>query len=716
MPELEEDPFDPENFVERLAWKTTGESFSLKASEDGKKNEVNFDPMKLHDTFEQAIRDLRILQVAMQNKTERLESMCKEEEKRHWQKIGELQNKNKAAFNSFQELDERINFVATKVVHLGDQLESVNTPRARDVEAQKLMNYFAEFLTTGPLISQVFTDPSQLNQAADVIHKLHGIAQELPEEKFREAKDRIGRKYDEIERSLIDEFVKAYNSDDKAKMKEIAGILKQFKGYSQCINAFIELSQAGAFKLKNIFEDVIPLCEKNSVIMKEVFVDPDQVMSKFVLNIYLKNLQDHVKSKLADRSNSELYLKNLYELYLKTSELSKNLSGFNMGSDSAFLSRLTKSIFQSHLDTYYNVEMRYLKEKYSFFLQKYYASVEHQKKQIQSGGLYDLRRNIQAIGTRANIKLGSTSEVCKGEILLSQDLSIKLLHESKLALKRCQMLSRESNIATNAVQIFDIILNYLCVEHIDYALEIGLQGIPVGEQKGPPDIFFFDIVGQCNTIMHLVEKHFTDNLVPLIISTPKHAECLQKKKDIVEHMEVKLDMGIDRTIPAIVGWIRILLQTEQKKTDFKPEIEENVKTVASAACLKVVQYLNAQVENIKESLDGKNVEAVLLELGVQFHQVILKHLKQFQYSSMGAVLVLCDVHEYRKCIKEFKVPVLNSLFHTLHILCSLLVVAPSKVKEACTDDQLVSLDKSIIMNFVQLRADYKMERLGNLFK
>lgn len=45
------------------------------------------------------------------------------------------------AFQNFQELDERINFVATKVVHLGDQLESVNVPRARNEEALHMMSY-----------------------------------------------------------------------------------------------------------------------------------------------------------------------------------------------------------------------------------------------------------------------------------------------------------------------------------------------------------------------------------------------------------------------------------------------------------------------------------------------------------------------------------------------------------------------------------------------
>ena len=49
-----------------------------------------------------------------------------------------------------------------KVVHLGDQLEGVNTPRARAVEAQRLMNYLSEFLTDEPPKSAIFTDPFQV--------------------------------------------------------------------------------------------------------------------------------------------------------------------------------------------------------------------------------------------------------------------------------------------------------------------------------------------------------------------------------------------------------------------------------------------------------------------------------------------------------------------------------------------------------------------------
>jgi len=67
-----------------------------------------------------------------------------------------------AAFGHFKALDERINFVATKVVHLGDQLEGVNTPRTRAAEAQMLMKYFSEFLEYDKPLSHVFTDPFQV--------------------------------------------------------------------------------------------------------------------------------------------------------------------------------------------------------------------------------------------------------------------------------------------------------------------------------------------------------------------------------------------------------------------------------------------------------------------------------------------------------------------------------------------------------------------------
>lgn len=65
--------------------------------------------------------------------------------------------------NSFYQLDEKINSVAVKVMHLGGQLEAVNIPRSRAVEAQKLMMYFSQFLVPGDVRIEVFCDSNRVS-------------------------------------------------------------------------------------------------------------------------------------------------------------------------------------------------------------------------------------------------------------------------------------------------------------------------------------------------------------------------------------------------------------------------------------------------------------------------------------------------------------------------------------------------------------------------
>ena len=69
---------------------------------------------------------------------------------------------------------------------------------------------------------------------------------------------------------------------------------------------------------------------------------------------------------------------------------------------------------------------------------------------------------------------------------------------------------------------------------------------------------------------------------------------------------------------------------------------------STTACNRVIKFVNYQVEKVRESLDGKNIEFVLYELGVRLHRVIYDHLQQFAYSSAGVMSVLCDVQVLSK--------------------------------------------------------------------
>lgn len=63
----------------------------------------------------------------------------------------------------FHQLDEKINSVAGKIIHLGEQLENVNTPRTRTAEALKLLNYMGEFLVPGPVVNDIFTNKANVS-------------------------------------------------------------------------------------------------------------------------------------------------------------------------------------------------------------------------------------------------------------------------------------------------------------------------------------------------------------------------------------------------------------------------------------------------------------------------------------------------------------------------------------------------------------------------
>lgn len=102
---------------------------------------------------------------------------------------------------------------------------------------------------------------------------------------------------------------------------------------------------------------------------------------------------------------------------------------------------------------------------------------------------------------------------------------------------------------------------------------------------------------------------------------------------MLEQIESKLDTGLDRAINALVGWVKIYLQSEQRKTDFKPD--GDVDTVASAACQQVVQQLIPIIKQIQHCLDGENLKGVLNEIGVRLHRTIFEHLQQFQYTTAG---------------------------------------------------------------------------------
>jgi hypothetical protein len=336
-------------------------------------------------------------------------------------------------------------------------------------------------------------------------------------------------------------------------------------------------------------------------------------------------------------------------------------------------------------------------------LKKFYDSKNHQKKQTER--FQDLKRDMQAmISARTNINIVQIDNY-GGETFLSEELAINLLQEASAAFERCSVLSKEADTPVNIIKIADILLKYLLSDHCDYAIDLGIQAIPIADTKSQPQIFFFDVVQKTNTIVHLLEKTYNASIIPYVRTTAKYSDCMQKKRFCTESIENKLDNGLDRSLNSICNWVKIYLQSEQKKTDFKPE--SDIDTVASNACSAVTQHIKNCIAQIKKTIDGDNLNEVLQELGIRFHRVIYEHLLQYQYNTLGAMVAICDVNEYRKCVRKLGDTLVSQLFDILHALCNLLLVKHENLQEVCSGETLNYLDKTVVLNFIQLRSDYK---------
>ncbi|KAI1723734.1 exocyst complex component sec10 domain-containing protein [Ditylenchus destructor] len=691
--DLEQDPFDAVDFVERLAWRMSG-------------GRDQVDAAFLKNKFEEEIGSLQLLSEQFQSKINALEQQHNNEKTNYLDTLSRLQDKNGDCLEKLKQLDGTMQTVSAKVVHLGDQLESVHAPRARAFEALQLMRHFDEFLLIDqPLNSEIFTDPDRLLESAEMIQKLSSISQELAREKYGAVQMRIAHKYDEIEQLLIGEFLKS--GHDRKRLREIANILSEFKGFSQCIDAFVERVQNSAFRSGNVFEDILTLCQKANPMIEEIFPNPNQVMAKLILNVFHGKLQETVGAKLQETQvDPEAYLVNLHDLYSKTLKLQAKLQLFKSDADPQFLTTLVRSVFGPYLVTYSNIEKKFIYDQCTSILQRFYESKGHQKRNIHSGGLQDLKRDIQA-------RL-LTVENFGGETFLSEEVAINILQEAKNAFTRSSVLCQKPESLMMTEYLYDILLKFLYTNHVNYAIELGLDSIPLGDQKTQPAVNFFAVVQQSSAITHLFVRLFDDTIYPLVKETQLELPVQKRRDQTLGNTEERLNLGMERQLNAVIGYIRHVLQTEQKKADFRPEEDDLANmdiSVMSPACSTVVKFLSRVVECMKDGLDGGNLTTILNELGDRLFNAILNHVRTFSYNTTGAMLLLCDINEYKKCVNNWGVREVYKKFESLHALANLLVVVPDNLSEACSSQLLANMDRQLVNSFVQLRHDYKSAKL-----
>lgn len=64
--------------------------------------------------------------------------------------------------NVFSSLDERMSRCGGRALDVGEKLGAARAPRARAAAARDLLSHLANFLSPGPVLSDLFNDPNKV--------------------------------------------------------------------------------------------------------------------------------------------------------------------------------------------------------------------------------------------------------------------------------------------------------------------------------------------------------------------------------------------------------------------------------------------------------------------------------------------------------------------------------------------------------------------------
>ena len=136
----------------------------------------------LEEIFMKTIEDLKDMNESSKKKIEVLNAECLKEKLVCKDKFGDLEQSYNRSYDHLVELDKRINIVSTSMSEMSSQLENLNKPRLNLYESHKITKYFDKFMD-GIENSGVFADDSKIEQAAEIIYKLHYLSIDLTDEK-----------------------------------------------------------------------------------------------------------------------------------------------------------------------------------------------------------------------------------------------------------------------------------------------------------------------------------------------------------------------------------------------------------------------------------------------------------------------------------------------------------------------------------------------------
>ncbi|GAA29702.2 exocyst complex component 5 [Clonorchis sinensis] len=682
-------------------------------------SETDLKPRKLIENFGIALHELLTLKAKLEDRSLQLEAKCRLDERSFRITIERLRKDLTELHDQFSKLDTQVHMVSGKLAHLGDQLERKNLPRKRIEEARDLILEFYKFLGAGGgtfanVAVNLQGDETQLLEAAKRIKNLNSLCFELPDdERFLSAKQRVTVAHQQLEATLLERFRVNCAERNTAMMKSIADALINSKGHTMCMEILIEETLKGINSRNLDFEAMTTRLVAAEQDIMEVFSRPEATLMQLINSLFTNKLKPHMDERIRSDMSSEMYLINLYTEYQNMDKLMKALCDrLTLVTDPSQLSRLFRELFANYLSQYAAREKECLTRRLKKHLDQFYEARGHQKRPLTSSGIADFKRDLRV---KLHMLSDQRSMVDFEGSLLSEEVVVNIIEDVRRAAKRCLVLSQPTEFAANGMALFDILNEFLVVEHVRYGVVIALQGLQTMDARTvTPNMVFFSVVRDCTSIIQFFGKTVDESIFPLVSASPTcFQEINSKRQSIQQKLEAQLQSGLDRCLNLIISHVQHVLSTEQRKTDFRPDSAVGIPVGGppSQACQRVVGFLAQVANEARRQLDGQNLKNFFTELGMRLNRTLVDHFYGFTFSDTGGFLAMQDVTAYRDLASQFGSPVVHGLFDVLLKLMNLMLIKPDNVQQVSQDYLQSGIPIELLQNFIQLRADYKEARM-----
>ncbi|RUS21835.1 exocyst complex component Sec10-like protein [Endogone sp. FLAS-F59071] len=353
--------------VDRFKGKFTSKDFvealSKNLIEQARQQQTKaFDPKPFTRTFQNVIDELVEIRNRVQERCEDLEDATQLAEAVHKKKVQDLAGTFEDVYQSFENLETRINEVGNTAIRIGEQLETIDRQRSRASEGRDLVEYFMEFNEGGSerlewLRTQGGTEGQ--HKAAIVARRLNAISKDM--DLPGGARDGIEKLCESLEKDLLRDFDRAYKDGDPRTMAHCAKILQEFNGGHSCVQIYVNQHEFFISNIKvaevdeirysedhqelsnplrappdvdtsllKLYDEIRMTVRREAEIIAAVFPDPGAVMQVFLQRVFAQSIQSHIELLLqrAEKQSHLAYLRTLASTHAETARLVDSLKTY----------------------------------------------------------------------------------------------------------------------------------------------------------------------------------------------------------------------------------------------------------------------------------------------------------------------------------------------------------------------------------------------------